>query len=206
MLGRRLFATSLYANIFLPFIKGTRLFPFSESRDIEGLLKIFLIDNKKELKKYCKSLTIHFDDFINLIGLCETFNIGMKHRIYQKDIIPEDVDITKDDIEEIVKDSSTEATKRSKKFSRKAFQFFDVRRYLVAHVFYLPPGTKYWHFFYFDQRDLNETNNHWSFGAHIHFINYLWTEYTSKGIWEEFMSDKPKFKNALHIRCEGNIK
>lgn len=181
------------------------MFPFSKSHDIESFLKIFQFENKKDLIKYCKSLTIHIDDFINFIGACESFNIGMKHKIYQKDIIPDELNIPKDDINDIVKDFSSEAKKRSRKFARRTFQLFRVRRYLVAHVFYLPPGTKYWHFFYFDQRDINEENNHWNYGSHIHFINYLWTEYTAKSVWQEFMSKKPKFKNALHIRWIGKM-
>lgn len=182
------------------------MIPFSDSKNREGLLNIFQCDNKNDLKKHCKSLTIYMDDFVDLIDLCESVNIGLKHRIYQRDIIPPELVLEKNGIENVVNKSSSEENNRAKKLSKNEFQFFRVRRYLVAHVFYLPPGTKYWHFFYFDQRDIVENKNHWQYGSHIHFINYLWPEYTAKGIWQQFMTDKPKIKSALHIRWLGNMK
>lgn len=145
------------------------------------------------------------DDFINLIGLCESYNIGLKHRIYHRDIIPPHLDPNRLEIRAILNQPSSESKEREKKF-RKMFQLLRDRRYLIAHVFYLPPGSKHWHFFYFDQRDILETKNHWHYGPHIHLVNYLWPNYTAKGIWQQFMSGKPEIHGAEHIRWVGDFK
>jgi hypothetical protein len=81
----------------------------------------------------------------------------------------------------------------------KIFQMFRERRYLVGHLFYVPGGSE-WHFFQFDQRDLETEDNHWKQGAHIHFLNWLWPNYDAQTLWTNFTSGKAKLNDSLHIR------
>jgi hypothetical protein len=178
---------------------------FSGNHDIENLLKIFQIDNKTDLVKHCKSLKIHMDDFVNLIDVCDSYGIGLKHRTYQKDIMPQHLDPNKNNFGSFL-NKQISGTDQERKIFIKMHQLFRERRYLVAHVFYIPPGLKYWHFFYFDQRDIIEKDNHWLYGPHIHFINYLWPEYTARSIWNQFMTVKSKLNGALHIQWLGGLK
>jgi hypothetical protein len=83
---------------------------------------------------------------------------------------------------------------------RKIGQIFKDRRYLVGHIFYIPDLSE-WHFFQFDQRDLeHERGNHWKEGPHVHFLNWLWPNYDAKTLWENFSSGKAKLTDSLHVR------
>jgi len=57
-----------------------------------------------------------------------------------------------------------------------------------------------WHFFQFDQRDLEDEQNHWKEGAHIHFLNWLWPNYDTKTLWANFTSGRAKMNDSLHVR------
>jgi hypothetical protein len=151
------------------------------------LLKVLEFDNKRELEKYCRELTIDSEDFFYLILASQQGLLAYNHRIHHRDIEP------------IETDEFGRLKGHSLKFFRKASQIFRVRRYLVGHLFY-SGNHRYWHFFYFDQRDQSTHSNHWKHGPHIHFINWLWPNYTAKSLWHEFTSVNPKMRGALHIK------
>lgn len=75
----------------------------------------------------------------------------------------------------------------------------DERRLVNGHMFFTPDQSN-WHFFYFDQRDIDRYNNHWIHGPHVHYLNYLWPRRTAESVWTEFVSGNPSMKGALHIR------
>lgn len=170
--------------------------------DVESfkkVLRIFEIDKKKELDWYCRGITIDSEDFFYLILAAEQGLIGYNHRIHHKDIVPKELELDSGKIDPLETDESGHLIAESLKFFRKAKQIFEVRRFLVGHMFYTS-NHKYWHFFYFDQRDHSKNANHWEHGPHIHLINWLWPNYNSKSLWSDFLSEKPKMKGALHIR------
>ena len=82
---------------------------------------------------------------------------------------------------------------------KKWYQLLRDRRYLVDHLFYSPIHPN-WQFFYFDNRDLNSYDNHFKQGAHVHLINYLWTQHSHETVWKTFNDGHPKMKGAAHIR------
>jgi len=86
----------------------------------------------------------------------------------------------------------------AQKTVRKIGQIFKDRRYLVGHIFYVPDLSE-WHFFQFDQRDLEDGKNHWKEGAHIHFLNWLWPNYDAQTLWMNFTSGKDNLNDSLHI-------
>jgi len=122
--------------------------------------------------------------------------MGAKTR-YQRDIVPNHLFLSADDTNDI-----NDNQEKREKFFRKAGQLFIERRYLMGHMFYNVELQK-WHFFYFDQRDTRNSENHWHYGSHIHFLNYLWPEYSPRSLWEALRDRKPKIRRSLHIRLEA---
>lgn len=85
------------------------------------------------------------------------------------------------------------------KFASKVFQLFREQRSLAAHLFYTP-NRKFWHLFYFDNRDTDEPKNHWKHGAHLHYVSDLWPELTMDSAWSQVLSGELSFASKLHIR------
>ena len=73
------------------------------------------------------------------------------------------------------------------------------RKMLAVHLFYTP-SKKYWHMFYFNQRDVDLYKNHWVHGPHVHYLNDTLTNAPLKTIWNNASSVKPSFTRSLHIR------
>lgn len=86
------------------------------------------------------------------------------------------------------------------KFITKITEGLEERRYLVAHVFF---NAEKWHLFYFDQKDFGHLRKqHWKEGTHIHFVNYLWPQYSIERLWEVFNARDASVGGKLHIRYE----
>ena len=66
---------------------------------------------------------------------------------------------------------------------------------------FFTPSWHEWHFFYFDQRDLAENDNHWQEGGpHIHLVNWLWPNLDGDLVWSDFVRNKEVPRQALHLR------
>lgn len=90
-------------------------------------------------------------------------------------------------------------SREARKFASKIFQLFREQRSVADHLFYTP-NHNFWHLFYFDNRDTDESNNHWKHGAHIHYVSDLWPELTMESAWSRVLSGELGFANKLHIR------
>jgi hypothetical protein len=170
-----------------------------EEERLKSFVKIFEISSKKDLLRYCKNLTIHSDDFVNIILAAEAGVIGYRHRIHYRDIVPKHLHPKPEEIQGQPLAEGSELQGKPLKFFNKVRQIFRDRRYLVGHMFY-SPNLKYWHFFYFDQRDLDKYQNRWKHGPHIHFLNYLWPEHTCQSVWNKFIAENPTVRSSIHIR------
>jgi hypothetical protein len=172
----------------------------AESPNTDAILKLFTFDKKRELEKYCRDLIIHSRDFANFILACELGSFPFLHQIHYRDHVPDDVHLTDKDLAALAGNPVGPLEPGAQKTVRKIGQMFKVRRYLVGHIFYTPDLGE-WHFFQFDQRDLeDERDNHWKEGAHIHFLNWLWPNYDAKTLWANFTSGKAKMNDSLHVR------
>jgi hypothetical protein len=172
----------------------------TESPNRGALLKLFTFDKKRELEKYCRDLVIHSGDFANFILACELGSLPLLHQIHYRDHVPEHLHLSDQDTAALAANPVGPLEPGAQKAVRKISQMFKDRRYLVGHIFYAPDLSK-WHFFQFDQRDLDdERGNHWKEGAHIHFLNWLWPNYDAKMLWENFTSGKAKMTDSLHVR------
>jgi hypothetical protein len=172
-----------------------------ELQDIEGFLKLFTFEKKRELEKYCRELVIYGTDLAAFIFTCETTRIPFLHQIHYRDHVPEHLNPTDEELAALsASPVGALLHPAAQKAVRKLSQSFRDRRYLVGHIFYVPDLAK-WHFFQFDQRDLeDERGNHWKEGAHIHFLNWLWPNYDVQTLWANFTSGKVKLNDSLHVR------
>jgi hypothetical protein len=165
-----------------------------------SLLEIFSFEKKSDLVRHCKDLTISSDDFFKLVLACEMWGVPFLHAITHKDKVPPHL-VPKDSEIEALQNTPAGSllTGGAAKAISKLAQAFEDRRYLVGHIFFTPDKSK-WHFFCFDQRDLNTKGNHWEQGSHVHFINWLWPNFTADTVWQNFTTDDDRPGSDLHLR------
>jgi len=169
------------------------------SPTLESFLKLFTFDKKRDLEKYCRDITIHSSDFVNFIIACEAGAAPFRHEIHYGDHVPEHLQPNDADLAALASNGVGPLNPDAQKCIRKIGQIFKDRRYLVGHIFYTPDFSQ-WHFFQFDQRDLQDEENHWKEGAHIHFLNWLWPNRDAQTVWRSFTSGKMKLNDSLHVR------
>ena len=172
--------------------------PITE-QDLEPLTKIFFIDKMKDLKKHCRDATIDRSVFAQFVLACQAGILPWRHRISYRDFVPEDVRPTDADLHALPTNGVGRLSKEASRTVRKFSTLIQVRRYLVGHIFYSDDAAD-WHFFYFDQRDINDDKNHWIGGSHIHLINHLWPNQTAQQVWDHFRSGNVQMRGSLHIR------
>ena len=163
----------------------------------DSLRKLFEIDKKSELEKYCRDLILTKEDFAGLVYNCG--RIGYLHDIKSQDFVPKHLAPSDDEVASLSSVKvGQELPDKAKKFARKLSQIFKDRRFLVAHIFY---NQQKWHIFFFDQRDMEDkAPNHWKEGPHVHFVNHLWPEYDPTDLWEVFNRSNASVGGKLHIR------
>ena len=175
------------------------------SPSMPDFMKLFGFTKKRELERYCRNMVIHQRDFADFIFTCEMGQGPFLHQIHHRDHQPEDAQLTDDDLAALAKNPVGPLQGPAQKTVRKIGHLFNVRRYLVGHIFYTEDLSE-WHFFQFDQRDLeNARPNHWKEGAHIHFINWLWPNHDAITLWKNFTSGKAKMNDSLHVRFTAMV-
>jgi len=171
-----------------------------EISNLEALLKIFTFSKKKDLERYCRSLVVNGNDFVSLILSCEQRAEPFIHQISYQDIVPGHLEPSDSELKALADNGLGELGPEAAKAVRKMGQMFEERRYLVGHIFYTP-NISQWHFFCFDQRDLEDQRpNHWKEGPHVHFINWLWPGQDPKSVWSNFVGENVRPGNAIHLR------
>ncbi len=68
----------------------------------------------------------------------------------------------------------------------------------MVHLF---ESEKIWHCIYYTYHEMEADNNQFKYGPHLHFVNYLWPEYTKRKVWESFDEREHNIK-GVHIRLE----
>jgi hypothetical protein len=171
---------------------------------LEALLKMFTFNKKKDLERYCRTLVVSGSDFAGLILSCEHQGEPFIHQITYRDIVPEHLDPSDSELKALADNGLGELGAEAAKAVRKMGQMFEERRYLVGHIFFTPNFSE-WHFFCFDQRDLEDQRpNHWKEGPHVHFINWLWPGQDPKLVWSNFVGENKRPGSAIHLRFSMN--
>lgn len=170
------------------------------SGSAEPLLELLLLTKKSAVEKHCRTMVIRSADLAELILAGMAGALPWNHFRHHRDFTPPHLHPSDEEVAALGSSKPGQAASPlAQKFMRKVGAIFEERRLVNGHMFAMPDQSD-WHFFYFDQRDMDEYNNHWVHGPHIHYLNYLWPRRTAQSVWVEFVSGNPNMKGALHVR------
>ena len=167
-------------------------------KGVDQLVALLECRKKRDLERCAKGMTIRLQDLAELIMACDMADIGLRHQMCQREKVPEHLKLTREDLESL---SRGPGTADGKAAVRRTSQFFRDRQVLTGHLLHTP-DLRRWHFFFITERDYSPDFNHWAHGAHVHFVNYLWPNYTAKGVWTQFRDGNPLDLDSIHIRFE----
>ena len=153
----------------------------------EKFLKLFNISKKSKVDQFAKQMNITEFELFLLIRNC--YFEGFNHRSKFPDYVPQHLVITDFDKNELEEGNV-------KPVSKKLDPLLIYRRRINVHMI---SKAEKWHCFYFDYNDINNENNHWKQGEHIHYISYLWPNLSEEEVWDSFDTRKTKLPNPLHI-------
>ena len=139
---------------------------------LPALIQLLNVKSKNEIRRYSAGLVVHSQDLAALIlGAQHGAFAPYRYSNHFSDKVPPHMYPTEAEHAAISQNGIGEFRSRNaEKFASKIFQLFRERHVLSAHLFYTP-GYRYWHLFYFDNRDIDGSNNHWRHGAHIHYVS-----------------------------------
>lgn len=169
---------------------------------LEGLLGLFNLSKKREVERYCQSLVITSEDFANVLLAARIAGLGpYRYACHFHELTPEHLHPKQEELSALGSNGVGPLKGPALKAIRKMDQIFRDRRLLAMHLFY-SPSQKYWHLFYFDQRDYEARGNHWKHGPHIHYSQDLFTREPLEQMWSRATSDKPSFPPSRHVRYD----
>ena len=178
------------------------------SQDFEAFCKVFTFSKKSDLKHYSRKARIYAPDFTTFIILCRIGRLPFHYRCHFSDNRPAHLAPTKANHNALVRSFNNGVgplNREGQKALRKIFALLDERRCLAGHMFFTP-GFHEWHFFYFDQRDMAEDDNHWQGGAHIHLVNWLWSNVNPRMLLQDFERNNKPPSGAFHLRYDSTDK
>lgn len=171
-----------------------------ESAHPEKLIRLFNIETKGELEKYCREVVVHGSDLVALILGGQAGALApYKYACHFDQKVGLHLNPSAEELSALSQNGVGLLKGKAKKVISKAFQTFKERRCLAAHLFYTPSHS-YWYLFYFDQRDTASHRNHWVHGSHIHLISSHWPNLTLEGAWQQVLSGNLNFPNKIHLR------
>jgi hypothetical protein len=172
------------------------------TRNLEPLLELFNQSKKAEVHRHCRGLKIYGSDLAGLIMAGRIGGIGpFKYACHFDDRIPEHLRPKPSEYAALGRAKVGPLEGEARKFFRKIAQTSEERRLFAAHLFYTP-NQRYWHLFYFDQRDTAESRNHWRNGSHIHYANDMFHHKPLPEVWNRVQAGEIAFLKGLHIRYE----
>lgn len=177
---------------------GVRQHSMADFKDFEGLVELLNISEKAALERHCKDLVVYSTDFVGLLlgaraGVLESY----KYACHFDQRTPTHLLPTDEELGAMSQAKVGPAVGKAKKAITKMWQSLEERRVLAAHLIYTP-CHRYWHLFYFDQRDRAEDSNHWVQGPHIHYSSNLYATGSALAIWEGVLA--MRFPKSLHLR------
>lgn len=175
-------------------------------RDCEGLetlLRLLNIESKNEAKKYCRDLVIRSEDLSHIILTGRVSGLHpYEYACHFDQIAPPHLTPTDQDFAALSANGVGPMSRAARKTATKIAQIFEDRRVFSAHLFYTPSG-KYWHLFYFDQRDITIRGNHWKVGGpHIHYSRESFCREPLKDVWRNVCASPPQPPSSIHIKYD----
>lgn len=173
-----------------------------------SIVEILSSTNKKELTAKCKRIEVNRDDFTAFISLCNSGFCHLEHRMKFFDLVPDDVKVRDEDWAALSSSPADMNSIQGKKSIRRLFMMHGLRKYIVGHLFIERNAidNPEWHFIFFNLNEIKDQNNHWSQGAHIHLVNYLFTDVSVQNVWNEFITKSKTPNSKLHIRYRDSTR
>jgi hypothetical protein len=174
----------------------------SDGSNVEALVEILTCAEKTALAKLCASSTIYLNDLVDLGRACSADVVPLRYgRFFRRDhpehLVPKDEELS----DLVSRPVGPWAGGDAPKAMRKLMQSFVEQRRSAAHVF-VGPGEKRWHFFHFNQRDVDAGENHWRGGQHVHLISWLTHPNDDwKVLVAEFKGGERPPHGGLHLKC-----
>lgn len=170
---------------------------------IEKLVTLFNLGDKRSVEKYCRDIVISSADLCHII-LAGRAN-GIDPYLYAchfAESTPDHLLPTSRDLAAMSSNGVGALSRGARKAVAKTFQIFKDRRLFAAHLFY-SPSEKYWHLFYFDQRDTEATANHWRIGGpHIHYSRESFCREPLAEVWAKICGTPICPPKSVHIRYD----
>ncbi len=170
---------------------------------VSRLIELFNINDKKSAKKYCRNIVITSQDLYSIIlagrdGILAPY----QYACHFSDIVPSHLSPTVRDRAALQANDVGFHSSRTAKVISKIMQIPVERRMFAAHLFY-PPSKDYWHLLYFDQRDTDSNDNHWSVGgSHIHYSRETFCRAPLLAMWQAICEQPPRPPSSTHVRYE----
>lgn len=166
---------------------------------MEEFIALLSLKRKKEVENFCKKWTISSEKFADFIsaGMSGVLSPYI-HTRYHVNLEPEHLQPTQ---EELGKSGIGNAKRKALKAITKISQMFDERKLISVHIFF-HSSKKYWHIFYFNQRDTTDRNNHWDLGPHIHYTHDTFLNVTLDEVVKQISREKPKLPKSIHIKYD----
>lgn len=171
---------------------------------VSKLLDLLNATDKKTAEKLCRDLLVNRKDLVQLVLAGRTGALApYQYACHFTEVRPEHLQLTAANSAALSDNGVGPLSLDAAKAVRKISQTFVERRAFAAHLFYLPSGD-IWHLFYFDQRDVDKNENHWTVGGpHIHYSRECFTQQSLKEVWEAICALLPKPPKSLHVRFES---
>lgn len=169
---------------------------------LEKLGALFNLGRKREVERYCRDLVITSEDFADVVLAARIAGFGpYTYTCHFREIAPESLEPSQEEINALGRSGVGALSGNALKAARKMDQLFRDRRLLATHLFY-SRLYKYWHMFYFDQRDYQPSGNHWDHGPHLHYSQYSFTRESLQAIWQRVCAVKPELPPSVHVRYD----
>lgn len=172
-------------------------------RVLEQLIELFNARKKRDAEVLARKLTVTSEAFANLIlagrvgGLFPLYH----YQSHFDEAAPANLEPAKEELTALGRSGVGLLQGKALKASRKMGQIFRDRRLLCVHLFYAR-SHKYWHLFYFDQRDTAWMQNHWRKGPHIHYASDLMNRSLLAEVWSKVCHRPAEFPKSIHLRYD----
>lgn len=173
-----------------------------DRESLDRLVVLLNIGRKRDAARYSKDLVITSEALTGIILAAQVDALGpYSYTSHSREISASTLNPSRQELTALARAGVGKATGLALKAIRKIDQQFRERSLLVAHLFY-SRSHRYWHLFYFDQRDYGARRKHWKYGPHIHYTQDSFTREPLRDIWTKVCSQPPHFPPALHIRFD----
>lgn len=175
-----------------------------DSKSFAALVELLNFRRKRDAERHCRTLVVTKGALTDLILGGRVGAVApYVYAVHFSETVGEHLQPTPEEIEAMSRVKVGRLEGKALKFTRKIGQVFAERRLFAAHLFYTP-AKRYWHLFYFDQRDKQAERNHWKHGAHIHYTSDLFLSTALDDVWRRVVVGDTGSLRSVHVRYDDS--